>query len=423
MAKVDYRKDAWTDTNQPSIITGEKHIIPTSSPYVVRLEEMPLKEVPSSIALKLCDILATAITTVDGTTVVVGNGAWWRANDVLMIDSEAMQVTGDPSGNTLTVTRGYNGTTPTTHLAGADVLLDAKFTEVAAAPGEREFWPDYNTTVEDDPNWNRGDLQFNSAQAGMRVSVDYKGMGNFADKYLDVSDIAPALRHFGDGSEGDFYSTENFNLGGLHQYRNFVLNSGHTLTSNEPITIIRCTGTCIIDGTISTVNQGSAGGAQASVGGSVNPGMPGTGGGEGGGPRVSAVDSGIFGYAGIMVAEGSSTPNATMQDIMLRSGLAATMVGGGGASGTPGSSQGQTGGAGGKGAGALVVIAKNIKFTGTINANGSNGASSWRNGRGGGGGTVILGAKNWWADSGTINVAGGTGSAAGGAGWYRKLRL
>ena len=80
--------------------------------------------------------LGAAITSTSATTFTSSNGGamikWWS----LLIDSEQMLVSGI-STNTITVTRGYGGTTAATHLNGATVYrlltLDVQF--VALQPG------------------------------------------------------------------------------------------------------------------------------------------------------------------------------------------------------------------------------------------------------------------------------------------------
>jgi hypothetical protein len=247
---ADFRHDPWTDTRQPIDIFNEIRFIPGTSPYTIRLQEIPQKDAPSSITLKLCDILTAAITTTGATSVLVQHGPWFTANDIILIDNEKMQVTAVSGGsqtttlsaaissttatsitvasgtnvktghilkvdneemlvtagggtasltvirgynettaathssgaavfvrNDLTVTRGYGGTTASTHNSGTILFNDAAFSEVQASPGASQFWPDYSAAVEDDPDWNTGLLQFNSADAGKRVAITYKGLG------------------------------------------------------------------------------------------------------------------------------------------------------------------------------------------------------------------------------------------------------
>lgn len=104
----DYRYNAFDDVLEPVAITGETHIIPSNSPYTIRLAEVPQKTTPSSITLTIAGTAAS---------------------------------------------------------------------EVAATPAAGEFWVDYSTGADSDDGWNTGTIQFNSADAGKTVLVNYNGMG------------------------------------------------------------------------------------------------------------------------------------------------------------------------------------------------------------------------------------------------------
>jgi hypothetical protein len=89
---------------------------------------------------------------------------------VLLVDSEKMQVTAKPGSPTLTVTRGYGGTTPATHNTGTLMEILACMTEISSgSPATREFRVDYK--------YNTGLVLFNSAQAGYDIRCDYWGLG------------------------------------------------------------------------------------------------------------------------------------------------------------------------------------------------------------------------------------------------------
>lgn len=49
----DYRYNPFENVSTAVTITGETHVIPSVSPYTVRLNEVPLKETPSSISLTI----------------------------------------------------------------------------------------------------------------------------------------------------------------------------------------------------------------------------------------------------------------------------------------------------------------------------------------------------------------------------------
>lgn len=176
---MDYRYDPFTDSAQYQAITGEIRTIPATSPYTVRLIEVPAKKNPSTISLRVRDLLAAAITTTGATSITATNGAWFATNDVITIDSEQMLVT-NVSGATLTVARGYNSTSAETHTLNTPIY-GPLWSEVAATPAARQYWPDYATGADGDDNWNTGTLLFNSADAGKTLSVSYTGTGTLAD--------------------------------------------------------------------------------------------------------------------------------------------------------------------------------------------------------------------------------------------------
>lgn len=111
----DYRLNPWNNVLDIRNISGERHQIPTTSPFTVRLLEVPQKTEPTSLSV-----------TCNGTAM----------------------------------------------------------TEVAATPEQGQFFPDYRANVTGDPNWNRGELLFNAADAGKWITVNYRGMGTLIDSRL-----------------------------------------------------------------------------------------------------------------------------------------------------------------------------------------------------------------------------------------------
>lgn len=49
----DYRYNPFSNALEPIAIAGETHVIPTNSPFTIRLNEVPLKESPSSVSLTI----------------------------------------------------------------------------------------------------------------------------------------------------------------------------------------------------------------------------------------------------------------------------------------------------------------------------------------------------------------------------------
>lgn len=406
---TNYRFDPYNDALEPLTVTDEIYRIPLTTPYTLKLDEVPYETSPSTMSMRLCDTTTAAITSTTTTTITVSNGAWFAAGNTITIDAEEMYIS-LVSSNTLTVTRGYNSTTANTHSLGADVFIESSMTEVSSTPASGQYYPDYACEVTDDSSWNTGTILFNSADAGKRIAVSYQGLGSLADDRLTDFTISPNLRVFGDESDGDFTSSASFTATtATYNCRNFTISSGHTMTTLGPLQIIFCKDTCTIAGTISTVGKGATG--------TINSGAVGYGGGAGGEGINSNVPGGSSYLNGMLVAsDGSSPTTAIINQFISFFAFNPLSGGSGGGSGSIAK--------GGNGAGGLIIIAKQINFTGVVNAYGSAGAVPPNGASGGGGGAgVILGAKTWIANTGSINVAGGTGDSSGGAGWYRKITI
>lgn len=398
---TNYRFDAYNNTLEPTTITNEIHAIPATTPYKIKLTEVPYQSSPSTMSMRVFDYLAAAIASTTATTITVLHGDWFAAGSTITIDTEELYIS-TVSDDTLTVTRGYNSTTANTHSSGAYVYIESSMDEVSSEPSIGQFFPDYACEVTDDSSWNTGTILFNADDAGKLVAVSYKGLGTLVDdRFIDFS-ISPNLRNFGDGSDGDIYSTASFTAtSAILKCKNFTLNSGHTMTGVGPLQIILCTDTCTIAGSITTKGLGSASNTT------------GNGGGAGGRGDDDSYSGGSSYINGILVASSpSGTPSAAVINQFLSFFTFCTLAGGGGA-------------AGGAGGGGLIIIARKLLFSGSIIAAGAAATSGSYSGGGGGGG-VILATKEWISDTGTIDVSGGScGSwaTAGGAGWYRKITI
>lgn len=137
----NYRYEPFSDISSGVTLT-ERHLIPATSPYIVRLNEVPQKNSPSTMTVK-------EITDVNGETTSYGS----------------------------------------------------TFDEVAANPSANQFWPDYNTGADGNDNWNTGLLQFNSADAGKLIEVSYTGTGTLAS--VQANRYPAWWLDRGDGSDGD----------------------------------------------------------------------------------------------------------------------------------------------------------------------------------------------------------------------------
>lgn len=172
----DYRWDPFSNVSTAINITNEEHTIPSSSPFTISLDEVPQHDSPSTLGIKVKDILAVAIATSGATSITVTNGAWFAIGNTITIDSEQMYVSGIAS-NVLTVTRGYNSTTATTHSLSTAVYIESSMAEVEATPASGQFWPDYSTGADGQSDWNTGTIVFNSADAGKTIVVSYVATG------------------------------------------------------------------------------------------------------------------------------------------------------------------------------------------------------------------------------------------------------
>ena len=214
----------------------ETHIIPSVSPYVIRLNEVPEKQDPSNIR------------------------AVW-------VDSSTGAVTA------------------------------SALTEVAATPAAGEFRPDYATKADGNDNWNTGLIEFSAVDAGKIVQISYTGMGTLAA--VQSNKYPSWYTDRGDGSDGDFIPDADCAIGGIKNYKRVFIKAGVTVSVNQQL-VIKATGSVVIAGTINgngspgANGKGGAGGAMGGDGGwldgnedsnehrDATTGQDGTGGGYGG---------------------------------------------------------------------------------------------------------------------------------------------
>lgn len=335
----------------------ETHIIPSVSPYVIRLNEVPEKQDPSNIR------------------------AVW-------VDSSTGAVTA------------------------------SALTEVAATPAAGEFRPDYATKADGNDNWNTGLIEFSAVDAGKIVQISYTGMGTLAA--VQSNKYPSWYTDRGDGSDGDFIPDADCAIGGIKNYKRVFIKAGVTVSVNQQL-VIKATGSVVIAGTINgngspgANGKGGAGGAPGGDGGysyddtvsdsdyhyelSVQNGGYGTGGGNGGaGGKYNNKNAPAGGAGG-----------ASLKGIAFYAGNGG---GGGGGMSTNGSG---VGGGGGGGYG-ITVIAAEVTINGSVTANGGAGESrtSWYNpGGGGGGGGSISIVADVVIKSGGVTANGGSGGTAG----------
>lgn len=192
----NYRHNPFNDVST-AILVDETHIVPSTSPFYVRLNEIPQKNSPSTVAVK--------------------------------------EITG------------YNADGP---------ILGTTFAEVAANPAQGQVRLDYSTSADNDENWNTGLLQFNSADAGKVISVSYTATGTLASCKAPAYPNWWLDR--GDGSDGDFIPTANVTISGVKNYTSVYIASGITVTVAIG-SIIKCTGAVVNKGSIVAALADNAG--------------------------------------------------------------------------------------------------------------------------------------------------------------------
>lgn len=332
----------------------ETHIIPSVSPYVIRLNEVPEKQDPSNIR------------------------AVW-------VDSSTGAVTA------------------------------SALTEVAATPATGEFRPDYSTKADGNDNWNTGLIEFSAVDAGKIVQISYTGMGTLAA--VQSNKYPSWYTDRGDGSDGDFIPEADCAIGGIKNYKRVFIKAGVTVSVNQQL-VIKATGSVVIAGTINgngspgANGKGGAGGAPGGNGGwltgdedsneyrAATTGQDGTGGGYGG---AGGGDNKTKGAAG-----GSSR---------IRIGIDYGGNGGGGGGGANVMGGYTSGGGGGGGYGISIIAPEIALLEGSkIAADGGKGEDGNKYyttpGGGGGGGTINI-ISTTIKNSGDVSAAGGIAGAKG----------
>ena len=424
----------------------ERHIVPSVSPFVVRLNEVPEKQDPSNMQMFYVD---------------------------------------DTTGQT----------------------TETALTEVAATPGAGEFRPDYSTNAFDDTSWNTGLIEFSSADAGKIIEVSYTATGTLAG--VKTNRYPAWWTDRGDGSDGDIVvnvddkwketqlaaacnastteitvdNNENINEGMTLQIDNekmlvtairepnlvyvtrarnsttaashsndaavyivgkkmsadmlsmssLTINSGATLYTyglpifvNGPVNIagmLDARGQCGFESNMGT--QGRGGAPNGGLGGKAsNDRLPGdnggcaSGGGTGGNTYASDISNGGAGGNGniMNLYKYTGTPSSDLLALINKN--TPSLFGGGGGGGVGGLYSSEAASGGGGGGYGVVIVATEIKVTGKITTKGgkssigralSSGRGTGVSGSGGagGGGSILLVADSIQCDSQNIDVSGG----------------
>jgi hypothetical protein len=360
---TDYRYDQFNDVLE-AVERVELHIVPSVSPFVIHLDEVPLRGDPSTVIVR--------------------------------------EVTGTVEG-----VRQYGRT----------------FTEVAETPAQDAFRLDYNTGADNDANWNTGAMIFNAADASVMVEVTYQATGTLAS--LKTNHYPSWWTDRGDGSDGDFYPTEDTTIEGVKNYASVMIPEGVTV-SVSPAVLIKCQGAFVNMGTVTAEGQGAAGGIARQAPGEYDSdgddgkvGFLSTGGAGGAVDKTTTARGGAGG--GIALFQDTEFwSKEAYRTSLVNNGEYLVALGAGGGSGAAISTTWS--GAGGGGGGGILVTAGEVYNGGTISANGAsggNGDNKWAGaGGGGGGGAVVIIARRI-GNAGTITANGGatgTGKYVGAAG-------
>ena len=183
----------------------ETHIIPSVSPYVIRLNEVPEKQDPSNIRAVWVDSTTGAVTA-------------------------------------------------------------SALTEVAATPAAGEFRPDYATKADGNDNWNTGLIEFSAVDAGKIVQISYTGMGTLAA--VQSNKYPSWYTDRGDGSDGDFIPEADCAISGVKNYKSVFIKEGVTVTVDVGA-VFKTLGAFINFGTVKSIGpaEGGKGGNESTGGG------------------------------------------------------------------------------------------------------------------------------------------------------------
>lgn len=355
----DIRVNPFNDATNYINLT-ERHIVPSVSPFVVRLNEVPEKQDPSNMQMYYVD---------------------------------------DTTGQT----------------------TETALTEVAATPGAGEFRPDYSTNAFDDTSWNTGLIEFSSADAGKIIEVSYTATGTLAG--VKTNRYPAWWLDRGDGSDGAFNPTRNTTISGEKNYTSVFIPAGVTVTVKPSVRIL-CQGSFVNHGTINGNGNGGSGGVggitrqrDAGDGGNGIIGDGGKGGnnsagnnlggvggigtfrnynneitfeitkgsafGSGGGGGGAGIDQNVV-YKGGNGGAGGAGIAIIAAEVINRGTISANGSAGGGGGW-------RSGGGGGGSGGCIAVIAQTISNSGSISANGGSGGANTGGGGGGRGGAGSAG--------------------------------
>lgn len=326
----------------------ETHIIPSVSPYVIRLNEVPEKQDPSNIR------------------------AVW-------VDSSTGAVTA------------------------------SALTEVAATPAAGEFRPDYSTKADGNEAWNTGLIEFSAVDAGKIVQISYTGMGTLAA--VQSNKYPSWYTDRGDGSDGDFIPDADCTISGVKNYKSVFIKQGVTVTVDR-VCLLKCISFFVNEGILTANGLDCIYDENGTLGNLPRNGLPGGGvGGAGGKGKSNAgnpggcitqdaiyyfmplgigADGGSGGGVSVGMGGGGGSITVTAQAIKNKGVISAD----GGRGKEAGSKQNLStrGGGGGGGGGTVHLVAATIINSGSITVNGGKGGAPnlYAGGADGENGTILI---------------------------------
>ena len=357
----------------------------------------------------ISDTTITAIASI--INMVFDEAVTFKVNDVITIDDEQLLITAI-AGNAVTVTRGYNGTTPTAHNPESATspirAYSQPLTEVPVTPVAGEY------------QIIQGEFQFGFNDRGKFVEAQYDSVG-----YVEWGG-SNLFRNYGDGEDQPIVAilSGTVNLPIYNECQIFYVREGATANRAAfPGIAVRATGAAVVRGGMN---------ADYIVGVGVS-GYGGGGGGNGGGNNVVSSKFRTLDFIG------RTTPSLDQQDLFLNDTGLPLFWGSGGTPGLApalGSFNGSLG-AGGSGGGGIAIFSPYHDHKGNFYARGSNGGNATvgtnnRSGGGGAGGVIVLVGETIvnnaqfsvaGGNGGTATQIGATSGTAGPAGWVRIIEF
>lgn len=311
-------------------------------------------------------------------------------------------------------------------------------------------------SVASDALWDaKGDLAAGTgANTASKLTVGSNGHVLTADsgQATGLSWVSPGAGIFGTGVDGSLTISANTTWTnatmntGVYQFTDLTIDAGKTLTigdqsaGNQFVPIIMVNGTLTLNGTIFVspswagyrfaASHGLDGGAGGATTGSAGSNATTSLGGAGGAGGNGSSGNGGAGGTSLPEVSGTKVPGGLedgvyrnisnvlrLPNVWQANGVVYQARGGAGGGG--GGGDGTAGADGGCGGGVIVILARNVAGTGTIDASGkagNNAAAGNRGGGGGGGGGVICVWTRAASVGWTLSVGGGAGGNGFGTG-------